>query len=138
MDNFNEIQSNIFSLPSDKIENLTDGYHTFKELYECRLMYNAVLFNEWANQLLPAEGYGNALFNVNKYDVHKSWRHNNGEECFGGGWFVVCAMLPTGQITQHYKAEYWNLFKIPETPFAKFEYDEHTTEDTLKRLNQLI
>ena len=26
---------------------LSDGYHTFDELYEFRKMYNAALFNEW-------------------------------------------------------------------------------------------
>ena len=27
-------------------ENTSDGYHTFKELYEYRLLYNAGMFNE--------------------------------------------------------------------------------------------
>lgn len=31
-------------------ENTSDGYHTFKELYKFRLLYNAALFNEWAKQ----------------------------------------------------------------------------------------
>jgi hypothetical protein len=65
-------------------ENTSDGYHTFKELYEFRLLYNASLFNEWALS--------------NKYDVHKSKKHSDGLECFGGGWFIVMAELPTGQI----------------------------------------
>ena len=46
-------------------ENTSDGYHTFKELYEFRKVYNAVLFNEWAKQ--------------GKYNVHKSL-----SDCFGG------------------------------------------------------
>lgn len=29
------------------IAELSDGYHTFDELYEFRKMYNAALFNEW-------------------------------------------------------------------------------------------
>jgi len=33
-----------------KMENISDGYHTFAELYEFRKMYNVVLFNEWAAQ----------------------------------------------------------------------------------------
>ena len=40
---------------------ISDGYHTFDELYEFRKIYNACLFNEWASQ--------------NKYSVHKSRRH---------------------------------------------------------------
>ena len=52
---------------------VSDGYHTFNELYEYRLLYNAAFFNELAKQ--------------NLYDVHKSKKHSDGEDCFGGGWF---------------------------------------------------
>ena len=39
------------------IENFSDGYHTFKELYEYRLIYNAALFNEFAkNKNIPQSG----------------------------------------------------------------------------------
>ena len=60
--------------------------------------------------------------------------------CFGKEkeWFVVCAMLPTGLITNHYKAKYWDDFKIPETDVAKYEYDGHTSEMALERMNQFI
>lgn len=37
-----------------------------------------------------------------KYEVHKSYRHADGELCFGGGWFIVMANLPTGQVSNHY------------------------------------
>jgi hypothetical protein len=29
-----------------KVDNVSDGYHTFKELYDFRKIYNACLFNE--------------------------------------------------------------------------------------------
>jgi len=91
-----------------------------------------LLFNEWANE----------QFQDNKgepaYDVHKSWKHNDGELCFGGGWFVVVAVLPTGQISNHYEAKDWDLFKIPEVEKAKYEFDGHTANDVLERLKSLI
>ncbi len=99
---------------------ISDGYHTFAELYEFRKMYNAALFNEWAKQ--------------NKYHVHKSKKHFDGEECFGGGWFIVVAQLPLGQISNHYKNEDWDLFNIPAKETALFEYDGHTGADVLHRL----
>ncbi len=118
----------------------SDGYHTFNELYEFRKVYNAVLFNEWALNKEEMSIWDN-LFTQEviypKYDVHKSWRHNDGELCFGGGWFVVVALLPTGQITNHYEAGDWDLFKIPETEKAKYVYDGHTAIDTLTRLSSL-
>lgn len=102
----------------------TDGYHSFNELYEYRMLYNAALFNEWAS--------------LGKYHVHKSIRHSDGQECFGGGWFIVVAILPTGQITNHYKLEYWDLFKIPEAEKAIFQYDGHTPQDAAERLRAAI
>jgi hypothetical protein len=100
--------------------NTSDGYHTFNELYEFRKAYNAALFNEWA-----AGG---------KCSVHKSWRHHDGELCFGGGWFIVVAVLPDGQISNHYEAKDWNLFGVPETKRALFEFDGHTSIDVVARL----
>jgi hypothetical protein len=100
--------------------NTSDGYHTFNELYEFRKAYNAALFNEWA-----AGG---------KCSVHKSWRHHDGELCFGGGWFIVVAVLPDGQISNHYEAKDWDLFAVPETECALFEFDGHTGADVVERL----
>jgi hypothetical protein len=102
-------------------ENTSDGYHTFKELYEFRKAYNVALFNEWAKQTY-------------KYNVHKSWKHYEGDLCFGGGWFIVVAILPEGQISNHYKAEDWDLFNIPSTPKALFPFDGHTGQDVIERL----
>jgi hypothetical protein len=112
-------------------ENTSDGYHTFKELYEIRKAYNVALFNEWGFQ---KETYWENIITTPKYNVHKSWKHHDGELCFGGGWFIVVAVLPTGQISNHYKAEDWDLFKIPETEKALFEFDGHTTQDVTDRL----
>ena len=66
-----------FNIKENNIGEFSDGYHTFNELYDYRMLYNAALFNEWVKQGL--------------YDVHKAKRHSDGEECFGGGWFIVQA-----------------------------------------------
>jgi hypothetical protein len=110
---------------SEITENTSDGYHTFKELYEFRKVYNAGLFNEWAN------------FDIPQYDVHKSWKHHDGELCFGGGWFIVVAILPNGQISNHYEAKDWELFQIPIAEKAKYEFDGHTGKDVLDRIKAL-
>jgi len=102
------------------VNEVSDGYHTFDELYEFRKMYNAALFNEWAES--------------ERYEVHKSLKHNDGEECFGGGWFIVVAILPDGQITNHYKNEDWDLFRLPVKDKALYKYDGHTGADVLQRL----
>lgn len=119
--NFKDIQLDITQ--SNESENFSDGYHTFKELYEFRKTYNAALFNEWAKQ--------------GKYEVHKSKKHFEGDECFGGGWFIVVAILPDGQISNHYEMKDWKLFHCEEVEKAKYEFDSHTSQDVLDRLNNL-
>ena len=129
------INTAIQGLKSQKGQ-VSDGYHTFDELYEFRKVYNAALFNEWAKTEVETIT-GTFEEREIKYDVHKSWKHHDGEDCFGGGWFIVVAMLPTGQISNHYEAKDWDLFKIPETECAKYPFDGHTPQDVLERLKQL-
>ena len=114
---FKQINKNI------DIEDIDDGYHSFKELYKYRLLYNAAWFNELAkNTNIP---------------IIKSKKHNDGEECFGGGWFIVMAELPTGQISNHYELEYWDLFNIPENNIA-FPWDGHSPKDVADRIEEYI
>ena len=130
------------TLPGFDENQISDGYHTREELYTFRKLYNAVLFNEWANDwteaLKKSLDTGNVVADTKpKYNVHKSWKHYDGEDCFGGGWFIVVAVLPTGQITNHYKAEDWDMFKIPDYPKASYEWDGHTAKDVIDRLTAL-
>lgn len=138
------IQSQINRLNNNEggrfVAQLSDGYHTFDELYEFRKLYNAALFNE----LVKKEETFKDIINgetilKNPYKIHKSWKHYDGEWCFGEEkkWFIVVAILPDGQISNHYKAEDWNLFKIPETEKALFPFDGHTPQDVLERLKNL-
>ena len=99
---------------------VSDGYHTFNELYYYRMLYNAAFFN-----LLPKEW------------VHKSKKHHTGEECFGGGWFIVMANLPTGQISNHYELKDWGLFQVPEKEYAD-EWDGHTPQEAAERLYKYL
>lgn len=105
------------------IEQVSDGYHTFAELYEYRKLYNAAFFNE-----LAKKGICN---------VHKSKRHATGEECFGGGWFVVMADLPTGQISNHYELKDWDLFKCAEKSCSDI-WDGHSPQEAAKRLLEYL
>ncbi len=123
----------------DEIGTISDGYHTFNELYDFRKMYNVALFNEWAKQQVQVDVDGaNYPVYQAKYDVHKSLRHNDGEACFGGEWFIVVAVLPTGQISNHYHMDDWNLFQIPVTEKAKYVFDGHTGADVLERLKSIL
>lgn len=69
--------------------------------------------------------------------VCKSHKHHDGEECFGGGWFIVMAELPTGQISNHYENRYWELFNIPELDTA-WEWDGHTPNEAADRIESYL
>ena len=100
---------------------LSDGSHTFNELYAYRKIYNAAFFNSI----------------IGKYKIIKSKRHSTGEECFGGGWFIVTAELPTGQVSNHYKLKDWDLFKCPEQKYAD-KWDGHTSQIAYERILEYI
>lgn len=121
---------------------LSDGYHTFYELYYFRMLYNAALFNEWGKHIITVNEWSPIHGKIKKslptYNVHKSKKHHDGELCFGGGWFIVVAVLPTGQISNHYEEKYWDLFQIPETEKALFEFDGHNASDVANRLEELV
>lgn len=108
----------------DSFEEVSDGFHTFSELYDYRMGYNAAWFNELSKS-------------HPEYDIHKSFKHSDGIKCFGGGWFVVVAELPTGQITNHYEDKYWDMFKIPEKDMANI-WDGHTPQEAYKRMITFI
>ena len=107
-------------------EQLKDEHHTMQELYDFRLVYNALLFNEWSNR--------------EDIEVYKSKRHHDGSIPFNNpNWFIVVAILPTGkQITNHYHIKSWNYFHIKEYPKVKDEFDGHTSKEALDRLKEVI
>lgn len=104
-------------------ENTSDGYHTFKELYRYRMLYNAAFFN--------------LLARFTRVPVVKSCRHSDGEKCFGGGWFIVVAQLPTGQVSNHYEKSSWHLFDVPVVELAP-TWDGHTPNDAADRLEAFL
>ncbi|MCH9836325.1 hypothetical protein K0U83_11720 [bacterium] len=106
----------------EEVELISDGFHTFKELYDFRLVFNACLFNEWAKQGV--------------YGVHKSRKHGDGEECFGGGWFVVMATTPFGQVSNHYRDCHWGIFECESREKAD-AWDGHSAGDVVDRLRMV-
>lgn len=111
-------------IKSSDIGEVSDGYHTFNELYRYRIVYNAAFFNELAKS-------GNI-------ELCKSKKHSDGEKCFGSDdWFIVMANLPTGQISNHYETKYWDLFNISERETA-FEYDGHTPSEAADRIEKYL
>lgn len=130
------INDDISDMPDGLKDLVSDGYHTFRELYEFRKLYHAL----WVNAVCRTDRWGlvgNEIYIP--FDTHKSWRHHDGDLCFGGGWFIVCSMLPGGeQVTNHYEAKDWDLFQIPESDKMKYEFDGHSATDVMERLTTLL
>lgn len=97
---------------------VSDGYHTFNQLYHQR----AVLFATIVNQ--------------NKDKSWKSFKHSDGKYCFdsNGEWFIVGIDTPQGSYTYHYAKEYWDMFDCEELECGK-EWDGHTEEDVIRLLS---
>lgn len=92
------------------IEDLSDGYHSFKDLYKQRLYLSAALVNAYHE---------------------KSWKSKldeNGNPWFDGGWFLVCIDTPAGPYSYHYENKDWDLFECRELDRAK-PFDGHTPDD---------
>ncbi len=94
----------------DDIGDVSDGFHTFNQLYHQRAMLFA------------------ALVNQNRDISWKTRKHEDGKTCFGGGWFLVTIDTPEGAYGYHYEDKYWDMFHCVELEKAK-HWDGYTEED---------
>ena len=110
----------VLNSPDDDVE-ISDGHHTFEELYSYRLVYHAEAVKHWMSLGI---------------EVVISLRHSDGELCFGGGYFIVVAQLPAGQVSNHYKLDCIDYFRT--VPYVEIppKYDGHTPQEALKRIQQ--
>lgn len=101
------------------IGEVSDGYHTFNDLYHQRAMLFAVIVNQ------------------NSDKAWKTHKHEDGSPCFDkSGWFLVTIDTPDGPYGYHYEDKYWDLFNCSEIPKAK-PWDGYTEKD-VDRLFSLI
>lgn len=92
---------------------VSDGDHTFSELYHHRAILTA------------------AAFNAHPEMAWKSKQHHDGS--MYDGYFIVGVNTVCGQATYHYALEYWDFFKVPELDRAP-EWDGHTSAVAAARL----
>lgn len=101
------------------MDNVSDGFHTFKQLYHQRAMLFAVIVN------------------THSWMAWKTKKHEDGQYCFdkNGEWFLVCIETPKGPYSYHYRTEeYWDLFDCVEIDKAK-PFDGHTEKDVDRLLS---
>lgn len=106
-------------------DEITDGFHTFGELYEHRRALVAVLCRILCEGELRSE----------------TWRskahHPDDTEPMFEGRFIVGIELPTGTIRYHFGLKHWDDFAaVPEVKHAP-EWDGAGPPETVKRLLEL-
>ena len=108
-------------LVNNKINSISDGYHTFDELYQHR----SLLFIAWVKSL------------DNNYTVWKSIRHHDGT--WYDGYFLLCVENNGKQISYHLESNYWDLCDFVDTcDVSPIPFDGHTSQDVLNRLTAYI
>lgn len=122
----NAIKGHLKDLPPDRLRrilgeiemagDLSDGYHTFNELYDHRALLTAALF-------------------VSVWQF--SWRskaHHPDDQPMYDGYFIAGHSVGGGEITYHYPLKYWDLFDTLETLDHAPKWDGETPAQGLERL----
>lgn len=104
--------------PCENMGEVSDGHHTFNQLYHQRAVLFATIVNEH-----PEISW-------------KSFKHSDGHYCFDedGAMFIVGVDTPEGSYTYHYHKKYWDLFKCKELEYGK-KWDGHTEKDVTRLLS---
>lgn len=110
--------ADVVEVPKSGIGYLSDGYHTFNDLYHHR----AILFSVICNSM-PDKAW-------------KSKLHDTGD--MFERMFIVGIETPEGQATYHYDVNpYWDMFKVKELEKAP-KWDGHTPIDAINRIAKLV
>lgn len=107
-----EINSAIEQL-EDKSQ-ISDGSHTFEELYFHRMILFSVICNQ------------------NEEAAWKSWFHDDGS--MFDDYFIVGLSTEKGDFTYHYHKDYWKYFEIEQLERAP-KWDGHAADDITRLLS---
>jgi len=100
-----------------RVEDVSDGYHTFSELYDHR----NILF---ANVVLAHHD-----------KAFKTWKNQNGES--SPGWFILGVNTVYGQISYHLPERYWDIVNVRVIQHNA-DYDGHSSDDVALRLLKMV
>lgn len=97
-----------------KAGQLSDGYHTFDDLYYHRMILSAALMNSYNNL---------------------SWKSKlHADGTMFDNYFIAGIETKEGNFTYHYHIDNWDLFKVKELDNAP-EWDGHESKDVTRLLS---
>ena len=106
---------------------VSDGYHTFDELYDHRITLFIALCKQLTHQ--PYD-------NDAKFGVWRSKRHSDGS--MFDGWYVMGIGFEPGlQVTYHLPLARWEEASFAQILEVAPDFDGHTSSDVLERLKDL-
>lgn len=95
---------------------VSDGYHTFDELYDHRIALFIAL----------AKSHADIAWKAIKHADGSAW----------DGWFIAGMHLPTGDISYHLPESDWDKLDGVEALDKAPEWDGHTPADVVERLTK--
>lgn len=104
------------NIPNLTVGDVSDGYHTFNQLYEHRTALFA------------------GIWHMFKDDAWISKRHHDANFAMFDGMFLAGIQTPYGQVSYHCENEYWPYFDPKKEVLCPPEFDGHTPDDVSRRL----
>ncbi len=119
------------------IGEISDGYHTFNELYAHRIELFIALCRQLARHRNFIGQHSAEIIGRVEYEyVWRSQQHSDGSAI--DGWFVMGIRSKKGkQMTYHLPIDRWEDCDFAETLERAPEFDGHTSADVLERLKKL-
>jgi len=118
---------------------VSDGYHTFDELYDHRITLFIAMCRILSSfqYILSKDSDGNGWDNhLMRQNVWRSKKHS--DESVWDGWFIMGINNEKGkQITYHLPLDRWEETDFAPTLEKAPGFDGHSPEDVLKRLKEL-
>jgi hypothetical protein len=119
------IQQKINNLPDIEKGKISDGYHTFDELYEHRCVLWICLINNIYDYI------------SSDMNIIKTQKHYDGTSW--DGWFLSLYTDPSGnQMSYHLPMKYWDNIVGEEYQQSPYKFDGHSSDDVLERLKSLF